>query len=48
MSHWRYEIEGLFGEIDSVSCFAATHIPTRYDEYGQKYQVTADDAAYVT
>jgi hypothetical protein len=29
-----------------VSAKAATHIPTRWDEQGQAYDATADDAAY--
>ena len=45
--HWQYVIEDLFGEIESVSVLATTHIPTRYEE-GQPYDATADDAAYAT
>lgn len=43
--HWQYVIEGLFGKIESVSAFGATHIPTRYED-GRAYAATADDAAY--
>ena len=32
----------------SVSCLGATHIPERWDEAGQPYKATADDAAYAT
>ena len=32
----------------SVSCIGATHIPKRWDEDGQPYAATADDAAYAT
>lgn len=46
--HWRYVIDNLFGEIKSLSCFGATHIPERWDENGQPYTATADDAAYAT
>lgn len=46
--HWRYVIDNLFGEIKSLSCFGATHIPQRWDENGQPYAATADDAAYAT
>ena len=48
MCHWRYVLDNLFGEVQSVSCLGATHIPTRWDEAGQPYAATADDAAYAT
>jgi predicted dehydrogenase len=44
--HWQYVIEGLFGEIRSVSCRAVTQIPERVDERGRRYDATADDTAY--
>ncbi|MFE8154203.1 Gfo/Idh/MocA family oxidoreductase [Brenneria goodwinii] len=46
--HWRYVIDNLFGEIKSLSCLGATHIPQRWDENGRPYAATADDAAYAT
>lgn len=46
--HWRYVIDNLFGEIKSLSCIGATHIPQRWDEQHQPYQATADDAVYAT
>ncbi|MFA5262450.1 MAG: Gfo/Idh/MocA family oxidoreductase [Opitutaceae bacterium] len=46
--HWQYVIQNLFGEVMSLSCLAATHIPERWDEAGKKYKVTADDSAYAT
>ncbi len=46
--HWRYVLDNLFGEVKSVSCLGATHIPERWDEQGKKYKATADDAAYAT
>ncbi len=46
--HWRYVLDNLFGEVKSVSCLGATHIPERLDESGQRYKATADDAAYAT
>jgi len=46
MCHWRYVLDNVFGAVKSVSCFAATHIPRRWDERGEPYQATADDAAY--
>jgi predicted dehydrogenase len=46
--HWRYVLDNLFGEVKSVSCLGATHIPERFDEEGKKYKATADDAAYAT
>lgn len=48
LCHWRYVIDNLFGNVRSVSCLAATHIPQRFDEKGQPYEATADDAAYAT
>jgi len=46
--HWRYVLDNLFGEVQAVSCLGATHIPQRWDEAGQPYAATADDAAYAT
>lgn len=46
--HWRYVLDNLFGEVQSVSCIGATHIPQRWDETGKPYACTADDAAYAT
>ncbi|HMQ92695.1 MAG TPA: Gfo/Idh/MocA family oxidoreductase [Amaricoccus sp.] len=48
LCHWRYVIDGLFGEIKAVSCLGATHIPERIDESGKPYRADADDAAYAT
>ena len=48
MCHWRYVLDNLFGEVKSVSCLGATHIPQRWDESGKPYKATADDAAYAT
>ncbi len=48
MCHWRYVLDNLFGEVQSVSCLGATHIPRRWDEAGNEYKATADDAAYAT
>ncbi len=46
--HWRYVLDNLFGEVESISCLGATHIPDRWDENGKHYKATADDAAYAT
>ncbi len=48
LCHWRYVLDNLFGEVKSVSCLGATHIPRRWDEAGKPYDATADDAAYAT
>ncbi|MBP7063383.1 Gfo/Idh/MocA family oxidoreductase [Ferrovibrio sp.] len=48
LCHWRYVLDNLFGEVKSVSCLGATHIPQRWDENGQAYAADADDAAYAT
>ena len=45
-SHWRYVLDELFGQVRSVACTAATHIPRRWDEQGKPYDCTAEDAAY--
>ena len=48
LCHWRYVLDNLFGEVRSVSCLGTTHIPKRWDENGEQYPATADDAAYAT
>ncbi|AYG68556.1 MULTISPECIES: Gfo/Idh/MocA family oxidoreductase [unclassified Rhizobium] len=48
LPHWRYVLDNLFGEVKSVSCLGATHIPSRVDENGNTYAADADDAAYAT
>jgi len=48
LCHWRYVLDNLFGEVKSVSCLGATHIPKRWDEDGKAYDVDVDDAAYAT
>jgi predicted dehydrogenase len=44
--HWNYVLEGIIGTVKSVAATAVTHIPTRWDEQGEAYPATADDAAY--
>ncbi len=46
--HWQYLLESLIGTVIAVSCVAATHIPQRFDEHGNPYVATADDAVYAT
>ncbi len=48
MCHWRYVLDNLVGDVQSISCLGATHIPERWDESGRKYAATADDALYAT
>src|SRR5579885_385228 len=48
LSHWRYVLDNLFGEVRSVSCLGATHVPERWDEGRKKYAATAEDAAYAS
>jgi predicted dehydrogenase len=48
LCHWRYVLDNLFGEVRSVSCLGANHVPQRVDEGGQPYRADADDAAYAT
>ena len=44
--HWNYVLENLFGRVEAVTAKAVTHIPERWDEQGERYDATADDAAY--
>lgn len=44
--HWSYVLENLFGPVRSVYTQASTHIPQRWDERGDAYPATAEDAAY--
>ena len=48
LCHWRYVLDNLFGEVRSVSCLGATHIPKRWDESGKPYKADVDDACYAT
>jgi predicted dehydrogenase len=44
--HWRYLLDNLFGEPSSLTALGATHVDRRWDENGEPYDATADDAAY--
>jgi predicted dehydrogenase len=44
--HWRYVLDNLLGPVRSVTALGATHLPLRYDEHGEEYRATAEDAAY--
>jgi predicted dehydrogenase len=46
LCHWRYVLDHTFGAVKRVSCLGATHVLERWDESGQRYACTADDAAY--
>ncbi|MBU4273594.1 MAG: Gfo/Idh/MocA family oxidoreductase [Planctomycetes bacterium] len=48
LSHFRYLLDNLFGNVQSVSCLGATHVERRWDENGKPYDCTADDSAYST
>ncbi len=48
LCHWRYVLDNLFGQVQSVSCLGATHVKERWDESGKPYACTADDSAYAT
>jgi predicted dehydrogenase len=48
LCHWRYVLDNIFGEVKSVSCMGATHVPERWDESGKPYVCTAEDSAYAT
>ncbi|AKH86660.1 oxidoreductase [Streptomyces sp. CNQ-509] len=44
--HWEYILHELFGPVRSVQAHVTTHVPRRWDEHGEAYDATADDAAY--
>jgi predicted dehydrogenase len=44
--HWRYVLDELIAPVRSVYAQGITHIPERFDEDGERYPATADDAAY--
>lgn len=46
LPHWQYLLENLFGPVRAVQCVVTTHIDQRWDEEGEPYRATADDAAY--
>ena len=46
LCHWRYVLDNTFAPVKAVNCLGATHIPKRWDEAGEPYAATADDAAY--
>ena len=48
LSHWRYLLDNLAAPVKSVCCLGAIHLPERWDEAGEAYATTADDAAYAT
>ena len=48
LCHWRYVIDNIFGNINSLTNLGATHIPKRWDENNNPYDSTADDSAYTT
>jgi predicted dehydrogenase len=46
LCHFRYVLDNLFGNVQSVCCVGATHVGKRWDEQGKPYTVTAEDSAY--
>lgn len=44
--HWNYVLEGIIGRVEAVTAKTVTHIDKRWDEQGNEYAATADDAAY--
>ncbi|MBN2030580.1 Gfo/Idh/MocA family oxidoreductase [bacterium] len=46
--HWSYILENLFGAVRSVSAAGAIHLKDRWDESGNHFKTTAEDAAYAT
>jgi predicted dehydrogenase len=44
--HWNYVLENLFGTVRAVTNKSVTHVHDRWDERGDHYTATADDAAY--
>ncbi|MCC6127325.1 MAG: Gfo/Idh/MocA family oxidoreductase [Pirellulales bacterium] len=48
LSHFRYVLDNLFGDVQAICCLGATHVGKRWDEEGKPYDCTAEDAAYST
>jgi predicted dehydrogenase len=48
LCHWRYVLDNVVAPVRAVSCLGATHIDRRWNERGEPYEATADDAAYAT
>lgn len=46
LPHWRYLLEDLFGPVSALYARRATHVPVRWDEAHDRYDVTADDSCY--
>jgi predicted dehydrogenase len=46
LPHWRYLLEDLFGPVAALYARQATHMPVRWDEAHNRYDVTADDTCY--
>ena len=44
--HWRYVLDHVIAPVRRVLAHGARHIPQRWDENGQPYDCTAEDAAY--
>ncbi|MGK5682079.1 Gfo/Idh/MocA family protein [Actinoplanes sp. URMC 104] len=44
--HWHYVLEQIFGPVRAVTARSVTHIDRRWDEAGEPYAATADDAVY--
>ena len=45
-AHWRYVLDEVLGPVKAVCATGAIHLPERYDEDGEPYETTAEDAAY--
>jgi predicted dehydrogenase len=45
-AHWRYVLDEVLGPVRAVCATGAIHLPERYDEAGERYETTAEDAAY--
>ena len=48
LCHWRYVLDNVISPVKSVMCTTKTHISERFDEVGDRYACTADDAAYAS
>lgn len=47
-THLNYLVERIVAPVREVHAVVTTHLPTRWDEQGQPYAATADDAVYST
>jgi predicted dehydrogenase len=48
MCHWRYVLDNLFGQVQSITCLGAGTSTSAGTKPANRMRATADDAAYAT